>query len=210
MRRLALALLMLGIGLPVAAQQVSLNGRLGSDSALLVIDGQVRTLRVGQAQHGVKLLQVGDESALVEVQGQRLQLRLGAEPVAQKPSSGPQRIVMRVASGGHFLAEGSINGNAVRFMVDTGATAVSLGLSDAQRLGISLRGGQPIRMQTANGIVQGYRVLLDRVRVGNVEVYGVEAAIGGPSLPYVLLGNSFLTRFHMTRDHELMTLEKRF
>lgn len=211
MRRAALALSLLLAALPVAAQQVSLNGRMGDDAALLVIDGKVRTLRVGQSHGGVKLVQVGDQQAQIEVGGQRLNLRLGADPVATKASShGPQRIVLRAGSGGHFMAEGSINGAAALFMVDTGATAVSLSIADAERMGINYRNGRPVQMQTANGVIVGYLVVLDRVRIGSVEIGGVAATVAERDMPYVLLGNSFLSRFQMKRENDLMTLERRF
>jgi aspartyl protease family protein len=194
-----------------AAQQVSLNGRLGADSALLVIDGQMRTLRVGQTQAGVKLLQVGDERASVEVGGRRLELRLGADPVAQKGgTASAASIVLRAGSGGHFMAEGSINGSAAQFLVDTGATSVSIGMNDAVRMGIDFRSGQPVRMQTANGVSLGYVVRLNRMRVAGVEVYGVEAIVTSANMPYVLLGNSFLSRFEMRQENDLMTLKQRY
>jgi aspartyl protease family protein len=47
------------------------------------------------------------------------------------------------------------------------------------------------------------------VRVGDVEVANVEALVLPAAMPYVLLGNSFLTRFSMRRDNEVMRLEKR-
>lgn len=216
-RALRLAALLVALALPGAAAfagpEVSLNGSLGQSAALLVIDGQVRTVRVGQSLGGVKLLEVGDGRALVEVEGRRRELQLGAAPVAQggrAASPGGQRIVLTADAGGHFVTLGSINGGSVRFMVDTGATVVGLSARDADRLGLKYRNGRPIRMQTANGTINGYLMTLDRVRVGDVEISGVEAAIAERDMPYVLLGNSFLSRFQMKRENEILTLEKRF
>ena len=64
-------------------------------------------------------------------------------------------------------------------------------------------------MSTANGNVQGYRIKLDSVRVGDVEVFGVDAVVTPQPMPYMLLGNSFLTRFQMLRENDQMTLTKR-
>jgi aspartyl protease family protein len=50
---------------------------------------------------------------------------------------------------------------------------------------------------------------LDSVRIGDVEVFGVEAIVTPQSMPFVLLGNSFLTEFQMTRTNDQMVLEKR-
>jgi aspartyl protease family protein len=94
-------------------------------------------------------------------------------------------------------------------MVDTGASSVALGISDAQRLGLDYLNGTPVRMSTANGVAQGWRVVLSSVRVGDVELFGVEAVVG-PNMPFALLGNSFLSRFSMNKNADVMVLERRF
>jgi aspartyl protease family protein len=97
----------------------------------------------------------------------------------------------------------------MQFMVDTGATSVALGTSDAQRLGIDYQQGQPVRITTANGTALGWRVKLGSVRIGDVEVLDVDAVVG-PNMPFALLGNSFLSRFTMNRTSDMMVLERRF
>jgi aspartyl protease family protein len=201
-------------GTSLAQTQVSLNGALGRGAAILVINGQLRTVRVGQQLDGVKLIEVGDGSAVVELDGKRRTLQLGAAPVAQGGGTGTapggSRIVLQAGSGGHFVAQGSINGGSVRFMVDTGATTVAMGRAEADRLRLNYRNGRPVRMQTANGVVNGYLMTLDRVRIGDVEIGGVEATVADYDLPVVLLGNSFLSRFQMRRENETLILERRF
>lgn len=213
MKRLTL-LLLLATGTALAAPEVSLNGSLGQSAALLVINGQVKTVRVGQEHQGVRLLEVSDGRALVSIDGRRLELRLGAAPVAQGGGTGGAqgggRIVLQADSGGHFVTLGSINGGSVRFMVDTGATAVSLSKADADRLGLRYQNGRAIRIQTANGTINGYLMTLDRVRIGDVEIGGVQATIAERDMPFVLLGNSFLSRFQMRRENDTLTLERRF
>jgi aspartyl protease family protein len=120
------------------------------------------------------------------------------------------KIVLNASSGGHFLSQGSINGRAVQFMVDTGATMISMGTADADRLGIDYKNGQLGRSNTANGTVTVYKVKLSSVRVGDVEVYDVDAIVMPASTSQVLLGNSFLNRFQMTRTNDQMVLERRF
>ncbi|MEO6855908.1 MAG: retropepsin-like aspartic protease, partial [Rhodoferax sp.] len=105
---------------------------------------------------------------------------------------------------------GKINGQAMQFVVDTGATAVSLGVNEAERMGINYKNGEQVRMSTANGNSVGWRVRLASVRIGDVELPGVEAIITPASMPYVLLGNSFLTQFQMTRINDQMVLERRY
>ena len=196
------------------AQSVALTGVSGS-KALVVIDGAApRFLSAGQSHQGVKLLSLQGESATVEVNGQRQTLRVGDAPVsvgrAAPASGGGQRIVLTADARGHFLPPGQINGREVQFMVDTGATSVALGESDARRINLKYENGQRVRVNTANGQAVAHVVQLDSVRIGGVTVYGVEALVTPQSMSYVLLGNSFLNRFQMQRQNDQLTLEKRF
>lgn len=194
------------------AQSVMLTGTIGS-RAILIVDGSApKTVAVGETFQGVKLLSLTAEQATVEAGGKRVALRMD-QPVSIGGSgggAGGSRIVLPVSSGGHFLAQGTINGRSVGFMLDTGATAVALSAADAQRIGLDYSKGRPVSVNTANGVAQGWRVRLNSVRVGDVEVYDVEAIVSQQPMPYVLLGNSFISRFSMRRDADQMVLEKRF
>jgi aspartyl protease family protein len=129
--------------------------------------------------------------------------------VGGRSGASGRRLVLTADSRGHFVNSGTINGKVMQYMVDTGATTVAIGRPDADRMGLNYQSGQPVRMSTANGIAQGWRMKLDSVRVGDVEVFGVEAIITSQPMPYVLLGNSFLNEFQMTRSNDQMVLEKR-
>jgi aspartyl protease family protein len=94
-------------------------------------------------------------------------------------------------------------------MVDTGATTIAMSIAEADRIGLKYKDNAKLTGHTANGTVSGYQTVLGVVRVGDVQVYNVEAAILPLAMPQVLLGNSFLNRFQMKRDNERMTLEKR-
>ena len=107
------------------------------------------------------------------------------------------------------ITQGSINGSTVRFVVDTGATHVALSQAEAERIGINYRKGQRGVGNTANGQVVMYRVTLDSVRIGDVQVFNVEAAVVPAQMEQVLLGNSFLMRFQMKRENDTLTLDKR-
>ena len=65
-------------------------------------------------------------------------------------------------------------------------------------------------MGTANGTVRGWKTRLASIRVGDVTLYEVDATVTGASMPYVLLGNSFLNRFQMRRDGDQMVLIRRY
>ena len=212
MRRLWWVLALAAAG-SAGAQTVTLNGSLGTQQALLVIDGQPQAVPVGATVKGVRLLSLSATQAEVEAGGVRRTLTLGAGPVRVAgggAGSGAREIVLTAGPGGHFLTTGQINGRAVQFMVDTGATTVAMGQADADRMGIDYR-TSPRRgfVDTANGRVPAYGVTLTSVRVGDVEVANVEATVLPAAMPHVLLGNSFLTRFQMKRENDVMRLEKR-
>lgn len=204
---LAFALLAAAAG----AQSVSMGGSLGS-RALLVIDGKPRQVAIGETVAGVKLLAVSTNDALVEVNGKRVALQLGGSPanLGGVASAGTgDRIVLTSSSGGHFVTSGTVNGSAARFVVDTGATTVTMGASDAERLGIDYKKGQLGISHTANGMVRAYGVTLASVRIGDVQVYNVEATVLPTAMPFMLLGNSYLDRFQMRRENDTLTLEKK-
>jgi aspartyl protease family protein len=194
------------------AQTVSLSGSIGS-KALLIIDGAPRTVAAGSTVQGVKLISVSGSEAVVEVGGKRVTLPMGGAQVnlgAGGSEGGGTRIVLTAGSGGHFFSDGSINGKAVRFIVDTGATNISISENEAKRIGLDYRRGQRGIAQTANGQVVAHRVQLNSVRVGEVTLYNIEAIVLPASMDQVLLGNSFLSRFQMKRENEMLTLDKRF
>jgi len=128
----------------------------------------------------------------------------------QASAGGGSQIVLTAGSGGHFMTAGAINGRAVRFMVDTGATSVSMSIAEAEHIGLDYRSGQRGFVSTANGNAPAYKVRLGEVRVGDVVVYDVEATVLPAQMDFILLGNSFLTRFQMKRENETLTLSKRF
>jgi aspartyl protease family protein len=120
------------------------------------------------------------------------------------------RIVLTAGSGGHFMTQGQINGKMAQFLVDTGASAVSMSLADAERMGVDYKSGRPVQLTTANGTILGWQTTLASVRVGDVEVFNVPAVVAARDMPFILLGNSFLTRFQMNRTNEEMVLTRRF
>ena len=201
---------LLGTG-HVGAQSVSYSGHMG-DKALLVIDGTPRTLAAGATQSGVRLVSVNAGAAVIEVGGKRQTLTLGGSPVSlggADSEGGGEQIVLTAGLGGHFITGGSINGRPVQFMVDTGATTVAMSASEADRIGLKYKDSPRFTGSTANGTVIGHRVSLNSVRIGDVMVYGIEAAVLPLPMPHILLGNSYLTRFQMKRENDRMTLDKR-
>ncbi len=206
------ALLALVISAPAGAQSVTLSGSLGSSKALLVIDGQPHTVALGASVRGVTLRRLREDEAEVEVGGRLSVLRLGSPArlgAGAVGQSGESEIVIAASSGGHFVSAGSINGKAVSFLVDTGATSIALSQSEANRIGLDWQRGRRGLSQTAGGVVPIHLINLTSVKVGGIEVFNVDAVVIPAEMPMVLLGNSFLSRFSMRRDSDVMRLEKR-
>ncbi len=196
------------------AQSVALNGLLG-DKALLIVDGGFpKAVSVGQSHRGVKVVAIKGDVAIVEIEGQKASLRVGEAPASVGSTAGQElsgtKVVLAAGPGGHFVSEGQINGRSVQFLVDTGATYVSMSVSEATRIGLKYQDGTPVQMRTANGATQGWAVRLDRVRVGDALVTGIDAVVIPQGMPYILLGNSFLGRFQMSRNNDQMILERRY
>jgi aspartyl protease family protein len=195
-----------------AGPAVALTGIMGN-KALLVVDGAApKMVAPGESHRGVKVVSAAADSATLEIAGQRQTLRVGGAPVhvgQPAPAGSGVRIVLSADSGGHFVTQGMINSRPVQFLVDTGATAIGIGMSDAERLGLDYKKGEPVNVGTANGVARGWRIRLNSVRLNDVEVREVEAVVTPNPMPFVLLGNSYLARFQMTRNSEQMVLEKR-
>ncbi|WP_201193706.1 TIGR02281 family clan AA aspartic protease [Pseudomonas fluorescens] len=108
---------------------------------------------------------------------------------------------------GHFVASGQINGQPVDFMLDTGATDVSIPAELAKRL--KLEEGFGVTLSTANGLSQGYRTRIDRLQVGDIVLRDVRALVA-PGLDgnQVLLGMSALNKLEFTQRGGTMLLRQ--
>ena len=197
--------------LPAFAADVSLVGVFGSRALLIVDGGTAQPVAVGQSLGGVRVLSVQGDQAMVEVDGKKRSLRIGQHVASGGAAgSGDEKVILNADGAGHFLTTGTVNGSSVRFLVDTGATMISMGAADARRIGIDINKGERGSVQTANGVTTATQVKLDTVRVGGITMYNVDAMVHQTDLPIVLLGMSFLNRMEMIRDGSTMTLKKRY
>jgi aspartyl protease family protein len=97
---------------------------------------------------------------------------------------------------GHFFVDTVVNGIDMKFLIDTGATTVSLTRYDAKRLGIDTsKLSYTNRVSTANGLTWSASVKLDYIQVGDITIYNIPASVGiEDKLGTSLLGMSFLNR----------------
>jgi len=215
MRRLELlaASLLLAMSPVLQAEtQVQVVG-LFPNAAVLLVDGQRKLVKAGQTgPGGVQVISADSQGARLRVDGVERSYGLTRE-YSQADSAAPQRETVSIGKGvgNHFWVAGSINSFPVQFLVDTGATSVAMNEGQARRLGIDYRvAGLPMVASTAGGNIKAWRIKLDRVKVGGLEVLGVEAAIlEGDSPTEVLLGMSFLNRVRWREDNGVLLLESK-
>lgn len=195
-----------------AAADVALVGVIGDKAAILALDGgEPKTVKLGQSWRGITVLGVEKDRATIEVEGKKRVLERGQHYRSTETVAARGKVTLAADPRGHFYVEGAVNRVPVRFVVDTGATMVSLPQRDAERLGIDYRSGRRGTSRTANGLATVYLVRLDAVRIGGIELHGIDGLVHeGPGLDQALLGMSFLNRLVMQRDGPTMTLMQRF
>ena len=200
--------------LPLAtagATDVVVSGLFTNKAVVQIDGGAIRTLTVGQVTpEGVRLLSVDRESAVFEIDGRRTTLGIGQARIARTEPA-VQSVALVADLTGHFSADGKVNGQPMRFMVDTGATVTAIPAADARRLGIDVSKGRLVLLRTANGTARARHVKLDVVSVGGVTLHDIDAVVmEGDGLTMPLLGMSFLNRMDMKREGSVLTLTKRY
>jgi aspartyl protease family protein len=195
----------------VSAADIIVLG-LFKNKAIVKIDGKQRTLKKGKkSPEGVKLISADSYVAILEVDGKEQEFKLGHHVSTNfKQKTLAEAKIM--PTNGMYSTAGFINGQQVNFLVDTGATWIAMNVHQARSLGINFRyTGKRGSVSTANGTVPVYRVILNKVRVGEIELRNVTAGVlEGNSPPQVLLGNSFLNRVEMQRQGQVMLLKQKF
>ena len=192
------------------ATEISVAG-VFSDKTLLMINGDgPRTVRVGETTaEGVKVLAIDGDAVTLEDEGKRRVLRVG-QVVASQKTSVSATAHLPVDSSGHFFANATINAQNVRFLVDTGASMISLGASDARRMQIDTSRAPQVLVSTANGQTVARLVKLPAVRIGGITMHNVDALVHPHDLPVALLGMSFLSRTEISQDGSTMVLKRKY
>ncbi|EDY86631.1 conserved hypothetical protein TIGR02281, putative [gamma proteobacterium HTCC5015] len=192
---------------------VALTAVLG-DKVMLSVDGKNHMLSDGErTPEGILLLSHDGERAQLQHDGESFQVRLGEGAVraSYKPKATGSELKVYRDRMGMFRTPGTINGQLVSFMVDTGATTVAMSAETASQLGIDFiqaSGGRQVGVSTANGMARAWPVTLDRVAVGALEEHFVEAlVIEGRAMDDVLLGMSFLGRLDVSQNQGVMRLK---
>ena len=209
-RSIFLVLLFLMPAYSHAVENITISG-LFKDKAIVSIDGRQRVLVVGKpSPEGVLLISANSKEAVLEIDGIRQTYGLGSHISSSFTGPAPgETVTIAPDDGGMYLVNGSINGFQVSFVVDTGATLISMNKHQAKRIGLDYKmKGVESTSETAAGYARIFLVKLNEVKVGNITVHDVDAAVHDDEFPTViLLGNSFLGRVNMVREGMLLQIK---
>lgn len=191
--------------------RVTVKG-LFAGSAVLEVNGKAHMLKEGASTpEGITLLRATSKFAQIEQNGEIKKLGLNRQVGGSYAASEPASVSLTRQPDGHFFSSGRINNRWVEFMVDTGATSVTLNSFTADHLGIAYLDAPTVEVATAQGNTRAYQVILGSVAVGDVLLTNVSAFIIEGRFPQtILLGNTFLSRVDMRTHNSAMTLQAKY
>jgi aspartyl protease family protein len=157
-------------GTALAVSQIEVQALFGG-KAMVMIDGQRRTLSIGQTSpEGVKLIDADSKQAVLAVDGKQKIYKPGGTISLSYAKPEHQEEKIYADDRGMFRSVGAINGRSVRFLLDTGATTVAMNKTQAKQLGVDYRmNGESVVISTASDNVKGYRVRLKSVSLGKIK-----------------------------------------
>ena len=196
-----------------AVDKLVING-LFQNKAIVTIEGKQRVLKQGTpSPEGVLLIKSNSERAVIEINGERDTYKLSTQIGSSfKNTTSSRSILIAPDAGGMYIINGAINGASVNFVVDTGASAVSMNSNVAKRLGIDYKlTGKESVSYTASGKDRIYIINLKRVRIGEIELRNITGAVHEGNFPVItLLGMSFLGKLDIKREGRLLELKKKY
>jgi len=126
---------------------------------------------------------------------------------SSKELNGTEQVILSRNRFGHYITNGKINGQKVVFMIDTGASDISIPIAVANRL--NLTKGREVQYETANGSAIAYQTRLDSVSIAGIKKNKVRASIN-PNVDYeeILLGMSFLKNLEFSQQGKILIIKQ--
>ncbi len=184
---------------------------LFTNKAFLEIDGKQKIVSKGETFNGVTLISASARNAVVSIHGETKKLGLNQSIGSNYKTPDRANSTIYPDEQGMYYIKGRINGRGMRFLIDTGATYVTMSGQQAALIGIHYRQGIRKFAHTASATVPVWQIVLDRVSVGGISISNVAATVIEGPRPYVtLLGNSFLKYTELQRTGSAMELRQRF
>lgn len=210
--KIALVLILVSGFNPVAADEVRVLA-LFTGKAMLQVGDKKKIVNAGETFEGVLLKSASGRGAVVVIDGESMKLDLISRTVAggfKKPTR--DRATVYPDDVGMYYINGKINGRTSRFLIDTGATYVTISGNFALQMGLDYRAtGKVELVETASGRVPAYRIRLENIAAGGIGLRNITAIVIEGNHPNVaLLGNSFLSRTQMTRAGSALEIRKRY
>ena len=211
--RLLLLSFLLCLGSPGMAEELEIDVvGLFKNAAMLKIDGKEQLLKTGnRSLEGVMLVSADSKGAVIEVNGESMNLDLSSHISASFKRPLETAVSILRNGSGQYVTRGTINGQSVRLLVDTGANIVALNSSIAASLGLDVSQGKRVNVSTASGISESRLITLDVLQVGNIKVSNVQAAVIDGNYPEdILLGMTFLQNVDISESGGVMQLKGKF
>ncbi len=191
-----------------ASASVEVEALLG-DTAVLLIDGERKTLRVGQSFADVTLVETQSTSATIEVNGRAQTVGMSRRVSTKFQETREQVVTIARDAMLQYQTNATINGRSVLVMVDTGANMVAISSQQASAMNIDYSGGTPAQVETASGLSSAYAVTLQSVSVGEIQVDNVPAMVVEGAYPgTVLLGMSYLRHVKFAEHNGILSLSR--
>lgn len=191
---------------PATATAVHVEALL-PNTAVLMINGQRKTLRTGDSFQGVTLISADSRAAVLEINGKRQKVALNRLITTDYATPETRRVDIPRNNRMQYVTTARINGRTAPVIVDTGANIVAMNSSQAERLGIDYRSGDPTRLETASQVVEAWLVNLPSVEVGGIRVDNVRASVMEGNFPgTILLGMSYLEHVELQEKDGVLSL----
>lgn len=218
-------------------KSIALKGIAGNKALVAFDNSQPQFISIGQSINGVNLINVLNNTAEFKAGQEKFTLKIGdnrnstinttpapqqisgaqsapnASAVPTNLSATSNRVVVNASDGGsHYVTDGFYDGKPVKFILDTGASMVSMGIDDAIRLGINYAEGKEVFAETAGGRVPSYLIKAPSVTVGSITIRDVDTIVASSSFgkgKTMLLGQSFLSKVRLIQEQGQMILESK-
>ncbi len=191
-----------------AIEDIAVMGLI-KNKVILRIDGAHFTIEKGDSPvKGVQLIDIGKDRKKVTL---KVHEAIKSYRLGHGTDTAIATVKLPPDPTGVYRTEGKINNKLVTYIIDTGATLVSMNGVIAEELGIDYKNTlKTAKSETANGLVDVYIVSLDSVEIGGIKVNNVEAAVHEGEFPrMVLLGMSFLNQVNMRREGGILSLQSK-
>jgi aspartyl protease family protein len=208
LRVLVISVLLTIVQSSVGQVSVEVEALLGK-TAVMNINGQRQTLRVGQTVDGVTLVAAEPTAATLEING-----RVQTVGLSQRVGTAylePAEQVVTIARDAmmQYHTNAAINGRGALVLVDTGANMVAISGDMAKALSIDYSTGKPATVETASGLTSAHAITLQSVVVGEIEVNNVPAMVVEGAYPAtILLGMSYLRHVKMQEHNGILSLSR--